>query len=84
MLLDENPKTTQAPFTAGKVPKVKGDRQGSPKTSADVKCIRRAGVPCKTLQQTEWSVSIWRDWARHRLGVPKDPEETQYTLKEEL
>ena len=54
LLLDENPKTTQAPFTAGKkVPKVKDTRCVSTKTLADIKCIRRAGVPCKTPQQTE-------------------------------
>ena len=59
-------------------------RWGSPKSSTDIKKIRHAGVPVKTLQQTSWSLSVWEDWPNYRRHVTKCPEETKYELKEDF
>ena len=78
MLLEDTPK---APASTLKK-KVCDSRWGSPKTSSDIKSIQKAGIPSKTIQQTEWCLSVWKDWTKYRRDVHKDPEEANYELKE--
>ena len=38
---------------------------GSPKSTVQVKAIRKGGVPVKTQEQNTWAGSIWHDWATY-------------------
>ena len=59
-------------------------RWGSPKTSEDIKSIRRAGIPAKTLQQTTWALSVWKEWATYRREVTKEADEILHELKDDF
>ena len=41
-------------------------RFGSPVSSSKVEQIRKDGVPKATSKQTQWSLSVWKEWAAHR------------------
>ena len=38
----------------------------SPKDSKRLDKIRKDGIPKATVKQTQWALSIWRDWAQYR------------------
>ena len=55
---------------------------GSPKSSLQVKAVRKGCVPVKTRGQNGWVGSIWRDWVRYRKSIPPtEEEEMQNDLK---
>ena len=45
-----------------------------PQSEKDIQAVKESRVPKKTLQNTEWAQSIWREWATHRLEQPLSAE----------
>ena len=43
----------------------KRSRYGRPKSTIEIKAVRKESVPVKTQEQNAWAGAIWRDWARY-------------------
>ena len=43
---------------------------GQPQSEKDIQAVKESHVLKKTLQNTGWAQSIWRDWGTHRLKQP--------------
>lgn len=46
-------------------------RFSDPVSSSDIKIQQQAGVPKKTRQANNWTLNLWKDWARHRNARPE-------------
>ena len=69
--------TTTKTTTATSLAKSK--RWGPRQSSTDLVEIRNAGVPPKTRMQTNWCLSVWKEWAQERVKNC-DPEEQSHKL----
>ena len=58
----------------------KPSRWGPWQMSSDIAELRKAGVPVKTRAQTNWCISVWKEWAQDRLKGAKDPGELPFKL----
>ena len=54
-------------------------RFGSPVSSSKIEKIRNDGIPKATAKQTQWSLSVWQEWAGHRKE--NLIEESEHVLK---
>lgn len=59
-------------------------RWGSPKSTVRLQQIREGGVPKSTKKQTDWSLSVWAQWASyHAMNLIEDDEQ-RYEIDETL
>ena len=59
-------------------------RFGQLQSEKDIQAIKESCVPKKTLQNTEWAESIWREWATHRLEQPLSAENCGFGLDSDI
>ena len=57
---------------------------GSPKSTVRLQQIHEGGVPKSTKKQTDWSVSVWAQWASYRAMNLIEDGEQLYELDETL
>ena len=55
-------------------------RWGPRQSSSDITSIWRAGVPAKTQATTNWSLSVWKEWAEERLRSIEGSDELLHKL----
>ena len=58
----------------------RSNRWGSPKSSARLQQVREGGVPKTTKKQTDWSLSVWSQWASYRTKNLIESDELLYEL----
>ena len=59
-------------------------RWGSPKSMVRLQQIREGGVPKSTKKQTDWSLSVWAQWASYRAMNLIEDDKQQYELDKTL
>ena len=64
-------------------PCTSSSRWGSPKSTVRLQQIREGSVPKSTKKQTDWSLSVWAQWAYCAMNLIEDDEQL-YELDETL
>ena len=65
-------------------PCTSSNQWGSPKSTVRLQQIREGGVPKSTKKQTDWSLSVWAQWASYRAMNLIEDDEQLYELDETL
>ena len=65
-------------------PSTSTSRWASPKSTVRLQQIREGGVPKSTKKQTDWSLSVWAQWASYRATNLIEDDEQLYELDEIL
>ena len=52
-------------------------RWGPKQTTKDINELKKTGIPIKTRAQTDWCVSVWKQWAREH--TTEDTDEIAHT-----
>ena len=65
-------------------PCTSSSRWGSPKSTIKLQLIHEGGVPKSTKKQTDWSLSVWAQWASYRAMNLIEDDEQLYELDETL
>ena len=65
-------------------PCTSSSRWGSPKSTDRLQQIQEGGVPKGTKKQTDWSLSVWAQWASYRAENLIEDDDHLYELNETL